>query len=497
MLRSAIVKRQFFKFLLSLVRTLVIIKRLFVWLIHTVGRFFVWLCNPIILYCVVPLYQVARRLARRYADLSENPWERRWLVLMSSPTVLLGVGIAIIFLVHGAVAASSQSGVIAGSQSILLTRVFSNETGADWNSDGEGQAFTGSDAADFVPEKLPTLTYRGGAIAYVFPYSGAVGRAPLVEESVLAEDVVPVKVIQPIQKYAVQRGDTLVRLAKKFNLKIETILWANNIAVTAQLHPGDTLIIPAQNGSVYEVKRGGTLKDVGKKFKIDPKLLAQANAISVTAQLSKGQLLLLPGVRPVESSKKETILVKESVGQPKVQQLVSEPPPSSTATAEELAAPQESAPPAEQTNLENGESTPAPVEEVVSPSVTKRPPLQAGEKMGWPTSGHSITQFFSGRHPGLDIDGDYTNPVYAADDGTVIFSGWNNSGYGNMILIDHGNGIQTRYGHNSRVFVHTGQEVHKGDTIGKVGTTGRSTGTHLHFEVMVGGRRVNPFKYVR
>lgn len=99
-------------------------------------------------------------------------------------------------------------------------------------------------------------------------------------------------------------------------------------------------------------------------------------------------------------------------------------------------------------------------------------------------------------HTGIDYGGSTGDPYAAAAAGTVISAGWNGN-YGNSIVIDHGNGIQTRYAHSSKLLVKSGQSVSKGQTIGLVGSTGRSSGSHLHFEVIVNGDTVNPNNYLR
>jgi len=121
-----------------------------------------------------------------------------------------------------------------------------------------------------------------------------------------------------------------------------------------------------------------------------------------------------------------------------------------------------------------------------------------GSKMAWPTEGSRITQYFSWRHTGVDIANKIGTPLYAADDGVVeISAGGYNGGYGNTIVINHGGGIKTRYGHASKLFVKVGDTVSKGDNIAAMGSTGRSTGSHIHFEVLVNGVRKNPLNYIR
>ncbi|NUT01197.1 MAG: M23 family metallopeptidase [Sphingomonas sp.] len=100
-------------------------------------------------------------------------------------------------------------------------------------------------------------------------------------------------------------------------------------------------------------------------------------------------------------------------------------------------------------------------------------------------------------HPGIDLAGPYGTPIYATADGTVLRAGWNNGGYGNLVEIDHGRGIATRYGHLSQVLVQAGAHITRGQLIARMGSTGRSTGSHLHYEVRIDGRPVNPIPFMK
>lgn len=99
-------------------------------------------------------------------------------------------------------------------------------------------------------------------------------------------------------------------------------------------------------------------------------------------------------------------------------------------------------------------------------------------------------------HLGIDIGAPSGTAIKATASGKVKTAGWNNGGYGNLVIIDHGNGVQTYYGHCSKIYVSAGSEVNAGDTIAAVGSTGNSTGNHLHFEIRLNGKQVNPQKYV-
>jgi murein DD-endopeptidase MepM/ murein hydrolase activator NlpD len=117
------------------------------------------------------------------------------------------------------------------------------------------------------------------------------------------------------------------------------------------------------------------------------------------------------------------------------------------------------------------------------------------------TSGFGVRsdpfQHGAAMHPGIDLAGAYGTPIYATADGTVLRAGWNSGGYGNLVEIDHGRGITTRYGHMSAILVRPGDHISRGQLVGRMGSTGRSTGTHLHYEVRIDGRAVNPIPFMK
>ncbi len=272
------------------------------------------------------------------------------------------------------------------------------------------------------------------------------------------------------ENYTVQDGDTISTIAHRFSVNIGTILWNNNLTDRQYIRPGDVLKIPAASGILVTVKKGDTLSRLAVKYDGDAAEIAKANQLSADGALTVGSELLIPGGQPPALVQVRTQVVANET--PVKRPIVSD----------------------------SGDASES--EPVVPPSSIPKPPKAdvsgvASTHLAWPTSGHVITQYYGWKHTGIDIDGDYSSPLYAAADGVVEKAGWNTGGYGLMILIDHPNGMKTRYGHASKMFVKAGETVKKGDVIAMMGTTGRSTGTHLHFEVYVNGVRTNPLGYIR
>ncbi len=251
-----------------------------------------------------------------------------------------------------------------------------------------------------------------------------------------------------IVEYEIKSGDTVSTIAQNFGLKVNTVLWANNLSAFSLIRPGNTLIILPTDGVLHTIKSGETLSRLAQIYNVNSQEIADYNKISGDA-LTINQKLIIPGGSRVRTPAR-----------------ISPATPSYTGVDV--------------------------VRDIVSPAPAPASPT----KMAWPTQGHRITQYFSWRHNGLDIANKAGTPIYAADAGVVEFAGWN-TGYGNNIIIDHGGGKKTRYAHMSQMFVSAGQRVGIGEHIAAMGSTGWSTGPHLHFEVIINGVRQNPLNYIR
>lgn len=269
-----------------------------------------------------------------------------------------------------------------------------------------------------------------------------------------------------VETYVVKAGDTLGSIARDNAVDVGTILWANNLSERQYIRPGDTLRILPVSGVAITIRKGDTLAAIADRYNGTVDEIIKINQLN-SEIVPVGKELIIPGGEPPVVVQNRTIAVARNSG--RLQE-------------NGVAAQRQEAPSA------------SPVSK---PGDATESPNKPKTKLLWPTSGHVITQYYGWRHTGLDLDGDYTSPLYAAEDGVVDIAGWNSGGYGLMVLIAHSNGMKTRYGHASKLFVKTGDQVKRGQVIAMMGSTGRSTGSHLHFEVYVNGKRVNPLVYIR
>lgn len=257
---------------------------------------------------------------------------------------------------------------------------------------------------------------------------------------------ISVKPRSEIIDYKVESGDTISSIAEKFGLSADTIKWANDLT-SDSIKPEDSLKILPVSGVSHIVKSGDTLESVAKKYSAEQQAIMDFpfNDVPDDFSLKVGQLLIVPEGSPPQVA---------APARPKPQYLAQGPA-----------------------------------------SAAFQAPF--GAQFIWPTGG-SITQYFAWYHPGVDIANRAAPGVSTSDGGKIVVAGWpDSSGYGNRIVIDHGNGYTSLYAHLSNIYVSIGDTVSRGQLIGQMGSTGRSTGTHLHFEIHYKGVAINPLAILR
>ena len=289
---------------------------------------------------------------------------------------------------------------------------------------------------DFLGSESSTVLVGGGALTAPTISDGAASTAPRTE----------------IETYVAVSGDTFSTIAEQFGISLNTLLWSNNLSVRSVLKPGAELSILPTSGVAHKVSSGDTLNSIANKYDAEPEDILNFNRLASADDLVAGEQLIVPGGEVQYSA-----------------------PSRSSAITSVITSPTTSTP---------------------TTTSTIAPSTSGSGRMLWPTDLYVITQYYGWRHTGIDIDCHYTNDNYAADYGVVQYSGWK-SGYGYTVEINHGNGIVTRYGHHASLYVSAGQQVTPGQPLGRCGTTGRSTGTHLHFEVIVNGGFRNPLEYIK
>jgi LysM repeat protein len=270
---------------------------------------------------------------------------------------------------------------------------------------------------------------RGGADIFI-DEDALVSTGPVGEDEIAEQQ----SSAGEIRVYTVREGDSLSQIAEMFDVTTNTIMWANDLTSATDIQPGDSLVILPIVGVQHEVKTGDTISTIAKKYDGNSEEILAYNQLTSAEQLSVGDTLIIPG-------------------------------------GAMHAAPVRTAPAA------------APV------AVSGQSSVATG--FAHPAPGSIKTQGIHG-YNAVDLAGGYGSPIRAAAAGEVIVSkasGWN-GGYGQYIVIRHANGTQTLYAHLMRNDVGIGAYVGQGEVIGGMGSSGRSTGTHVHFEVR--GAR-NPF----
>lgn len=265
----------------------------------------------------------------------------------------------------------------------------------------------------------------------------------------LREEVKPLSVLA----YVVVQGDSLWSIANAQNIELDTLVGSNTFKSSATLRPGAVLRIPNQDGIFYTMRKGDRIELVCKRYQVDLDLVRKVNPTIDVVSLKPGNEVFLPGARP------------EAVAEVRV---------------------------------ENKKVKLVPVRD-------KGRPQKGGRSYRWPVMGRINSPFGWRRHPvtrrrdfhtGIDIKASRGMVIRSARDGRVAYSGWM-GGYGKVVVVEHAGGQSTLYAHCSSVMVPQGTKISQGQNIARVGTTGRSTGPHLHFEVRRGNSPVNPLQYLK
>jgi len=246
--------------------------------------------------------------------------------------------------------------------------------------------------------------------------------------------------------YTVQQGDTLYSIGNQFKISIDAIKYINGLTDTSVLSVGKEITIPPVSGLIHKVKTGDTLNSIASDYDVASQAIADFNYILDTGKLAVGTELVIPGGKIPEEPEPVIYIPSPNSSQGK------------------------------------GEASP-----------------NSGYCL-WPTTVRTITQYYAWYHNGMDIAAGRQSsmpPLLACRSGTVIKSGWDPFGLGLNVIIDHGDGYQTVYGHMSRLDVSYGDEVGRGEQIGIMGSTGRSTGPHVHFMVKFNGVAQNPLNYTQ
>jgi murein DD-endopeptidase MepM/ murein hydrolase activator NlpD len=248
-----------------------------------------------------------------------------------------------------------------------------------------------------------------------------------------------------VVQYAVKPGDNVSVIAARFGVSPDSVLWANAKLEDNPdlLSVGQVLFIPPVSGVLHTVGRGETVQAVAVRFKARPEDILSDTFNQANHDFTADQPILTVGA----------FLMVPNGEKPYVRKVY------------------------------------------VSSGVAPKGAPVGTKNFMWPTSA-CISQGFWTRHPALDLATAKGVAVNAADSGYVELRGWDNSGYGNMILVNHGNGYITRYAHLSAFAVEPGQAVKRGQLIGRIGSTGRSTGPHLHFEIIQNGVHRNPVYFL-
>jgi murein DD-endopeptidase MepM/ murein hydrolase activator NlpD len=281
----------------------------------------------------------------------------------------------------------------------------------------------------------------------------------------MMDTIIPTRPRTDVIKYVVQKGDSLFGIAERFGLKPETILWGNWYELEGDPHtlsPGQELNILPIDGVLHVWSAGEGLNGVAKFYGVSAKDILDwpGNGLNpgmdpANPQIEEGMALVVPGGKREAPTWRSPRITRANPG----------------------------------------------VAKILGPGACGSVydgPVGTGS-FAWPTSSTWISGYTydPSVHPAIDLGGSVGNGIFASDNGVVVYAGWNDWGYGYVIVLDHGNGWQTLYAHLSAVNVGCGQGVFQGNVIGGMGCTGNCSGPHLHFEMMSDQYgKVNPLNFL-
>jgi murein DD-endopeptidase MepM/ murein hydrolase activator NlpD len=326
-----------------------------------------------------------------------------------------------------------------------------------WNTWSARTALSAAMAGEVQPS-LPTAAIPSESSAPVtLPEFGVSEEVASISRQARLHTIIPNRQRMDVRSYVVSQGDSVFEIARKFNITPETLLWANYDLLNDNpdmISVDMELKVPPVDGVYYQWVEGDTIESVAARFQANPQdiLSWSGNAIDLTdPNVAAGTWVMVPG------------------GHREFRQwIIPVIPRGRAGVSRELYGAG-----ACTGSYDGAYGTGAFI---------------------WPAGNHTLSgnDYWSG-HLGIDIGAGEGAHIYAADSGVVVFAGWANGGYGYMVMIDHGNGYQTLYAHMSQVSVSCGRSLSQGQTIGYSGSTGNSTGAHLHFEVRYQGGFVNPW----
>lgn len=457
------IKKFLVKLALSLIKGINFISRQLANIFKFIGNFIFILYDWLVRYVLLPIYKVLHYSKRKVLNIYSPARSRIFLFFTKKY-----IAHALIIILSFAIVFNNLSAQEAREEN-FITNTIANTL------------FSENTESEIVIEK-PIYYPQEKIFSYLDKSTQVenikLAEMPIVTENQLAEEIATLidsgsAIVKPniteieIPKttrtkkiiHTIVEGDTLSTIAEKYGISVNTLLWANNLTLKSVLKPGNSLIILPVTGVSHIVKKGETLAAISKKYGVEAHKIQEFNGLNDNGTLIVGEEIIIPnGVmpqivvpkNPIYASSKPTVDINKLFTTPSSEKI----------------------------------------------STIVKGSASGYGTMHWPTSWRVITQYYKPNHHGLDIGGNLQSPIYAAEAGVVEWAGWK-TGYGNCYIINHGNGVKTLYAHLSKYIAQQGQQVARGETIGIMGSTGWSTGPHLHFEVQINGQKLNPLNYIK